>query len=163
MIRVCEKCGESSARCVRGKVAGIWVGNSSFRPKVWLCPVCAYPDPNDVLSRYRFWAQVNSSNIRARKYGVPDTLTTVEWKKRLVQSNGRCTYCGTKVDPSKVVLDHIVPLSKGGSSSASNVTPACSSCNSNKNDRLAPNGLPLGPRTSKKSKPASKRRKSTGK
>ena len=32
-------------------------------------------------------------------------------------------------------MDHVVPVSKGGSTSADNIIPACQSCNSSKNNK----------------------------
>ncbi len=43
---------------------------------------------------------------------------------------GRCAYCFKKVD--NLTLDHMIPLSKGGTGHEVNVLPACSSCNKRK-------------------------------
>lgn len=40
----------------------------------------------------------------------------------------RCVYCGRVAD----TMDHVVPVSKGGTNDAENLVPACSSCNSSK-------------------------------
>ena len=47
------------------------------------------------------------------------------------KTNGRCSYCGAKATE----IDHIVPKSKGGSNSPSNLTPACRSCNQMKSNK----------------------------
>lgn len=48
-----------------------------------------------------------------------------------------CCYCGYEFQKSKEKsLDHIVPLSKGGLHSASNVDICCVLCNSRKSDKL---------------------------
>lgn len=44
-----------------------------------------------------------------------------------------CTYCGAH---DNITIDHIVPLSRDGRHEASNLAPACFSCNSSKSDRL---------------------------
>jgi 5-methylcytosine-specific restriction endonuclease McrA len=47
-----------------------------------------------------------------------------------------CTYCGQVIPPGSRSVDHVTPRSKGGKHVASNLTPACKSCNSRKNSRL---------------------------
>ncbi|MFI5714180.1 HNH endonuclease, partial [Kribbella sp. NPDC051620] len=46
-----------------------------------------------------------------------------------------CSYCRTNPATG---LDHVEPRSKNGDLTAKNITPACTSCNSSKRDRLAP-------------------------
>ena len=48
-------------------------------------------------------------------------------------TQGRCHYCGRM---AKLTIDHVIPLSKGGDHSRSNVVPACQRCNSQKGNRL---------------------------
>jgi 5-methylcytosine-specific restriction endonuclease McrA len=44
----------------------------------------------------------------------------------------KCQYCGRLAD---LTIDHILPLSRGGSNNRDNLTTACRSCNSAKGDR----------------------------
>lgn len=44
-----------------------------------------------------------------------------------------CTYCGSTDLP--LHCDHVVPVSRGGSSEPENLTTACKPCNLSKNDR----------------------------
>lgn len=44
----------------------------------------------------------------------------------------RCQYCGAIKD---LTIDHVIPQSKGGDSSWSNMVTACISCNSKKGDK----------------------------
>jgi len=60
-------------------------------------------------------------------------LTNQEWEKILDKSRSRCFYCGEK---RPLTIDHVIPLSKGGLHTASNIVPACKSCNSSKQDKL---------------------------
>ena len=43
-----------------------------------------------------------------------------------------CTYCGAK---EYLTIDHILPLSRGGSNNKDNLTTACRSCNSRKHNK----------------------------
>src|SRR5689334_10421677 len=44
---------------------------------------------------------------------------------------GMCAYCPAEAN----TIDHVVPLSKGGLHTASNIVPACKACNSRKHNR----------------------------
>lgn len=51
-----------------------------------------------------------------------------------LEQNGLCAYCGVELN-GKFELDHIYPLSRGGSNSPSNLACACVRCNRSKNDK----------------------------
>ena len=53
------------------------------------------------------------------------------WKKK--RSSGICHYCGKKFKPSLLTMDHVIPLSRGGTSSKENIVPSCRDCNTKKN------------------------------
>lgn len=44
----------------------------------------------------------------------------------------KCVYCGS---PENLVLDHVIPKSRGGSDKPENLAAACSQCNRDKSDR----------------------------
>ena len=72
-----------------------------------------------------------SRKRRATKLSAPlNDLTTGEWKLLLDTFEHSCAYCGDS--ESKLTMDHVVPLSKGGSHTFTNIVPACKSCNSRK-------------------------------
>ena len=52
----------------------------------------------------------------------------------LVRDGRICAYCHGLANTA----DHVVPRSKGGSDGPENLVAACSSCNSEKNDRELP-------------------------
>ena len=67
---------------------------------------------------------------------------TINQKKKLkvrsrlmIELDGRCAYCGKKDIPLEV--EHIIPLSRGGTSRQSNLTLACNDCNMAKGDKTA--------------------------
>ncbi|HYF52158.1 MAG TPA: HNH endonuclease [Planctomycetota bacterium] len=47
-----------------------------------------------------------------------------------------CQYCSKKFDRSELTLDHVVPRSRGGTSTWTNIVLACIKCNMRKGDRL---------------------------
>ena len=56
-------------------------------------------------------------------------LTNAQWDMICQEHGHLCHYCRQ----SKILtMDHVVPLSKGGNHTASNIVPACRSCNSSK-------------------------------
>jgi 5-methylcytosine-specific restriction endonuclease McrA len=69
--------------------------------------------------------------------------TLTEQRQRLIDAYGlpdeqgihraRCAYCGTTSGPIEV--EHLVPLSRGGTDAHWNLTLACASCNRRKGDR----------------------------
>jgi 5-methylcytosine-specific restriction endonuclease McrA len=76
---------------------------------------------------------------RARLGNAPvNDLTPAQWREIKETFKHCCAYCGKK--SKKLTMDHITPLIKGGSHTASNIVPACKSCNSKKHT-----GPPLRP------------------
>lgn len=56
-----------------------------------------------------------------------------DWKKCCSRFGDSCAYCGAA---GKLTMDHIVPVSRGGSHGVGNIVPACPSCNSRKRNRF---------------------------
>jgi 5-methylcytosine-specific restriction endonuclease McrA len=52
------------------------------------------------------------------------------------RDKNRCQYCGKVFQQRELNLDHIIPISRGGTSCWENVVCACISCNTKKGDRL---------------------------
>lgn len=69
---------------------------------------------------------------RDRKANTKGTLTVEQWHDACRAFNFKCAYCGQE---HKLTMDHVVPVSKGGSTEATNIIPACQSCNSSKCDK----------------------------
>jgi len=63
-----------------------------------------------------------------------NTLTTEALTKAFDYFANSCAYCGKN---NNLTIDHYIPLSKGGRHSASNVIPACLSCNCSKGAKNA--------------------------
>jgi 5-methylcytosine-specific restriction endonuclease McrA len=61
------------------------------------------------------------------------TLTRAEWDAMVVALDHRCAYCD-KLMP-RLVIEHVVPLSRNGRTSADNILPACGACNVRKRNK----------------------------
>ena len=63
------------------------------------------------------------------------------WSKirhRILMRDGfTCQYCGND-DREKMTVDHVIPISKGGTDEDFNLVAACQKCNYSKNDRMTP-------------------------
>jgi hypothetical protein len=67
-------------------------------------------------------------------------VTTQEWNDICARYTGpdglvRCAYCKRSCG-AKPTVEHVVPITRGGRDKASNVVPACGSCNSSKCNKL---------------------------
>src|SRR6266568_3432226 len=72
-----------------------------------------------------------SKRRRARLLHAPvNDFTEPQWQAMKAHYGHRCVYCGRKMQ--RLTQDHILPLSKGGSHTQSNIVPACQRCNSRK-------------------------------
>lgn len=84
-----------------------------------------YPERNAEKERRRV----------ARKKKAP-VIEKIDRLAIIARDNGTCYLCGTKPTGSDLTIDHVVPLSKGGSHTADNLRVACRRCNIRKGDRL---------------------------
>lgn len=66
-----------------------------------------------------------------KRHNGESELTTEEWELAQRYFKGECAYCGSS---DKITKDHLDPLKNGGELKASNIVPACGSCNSSKRD-----------------------------
>ncbi|MCP4139989.1 MAG: HNH endonuclease [Chloroflexi bacterium] len=69
---------------------------------------------------------------RARKAGNGGSFTAQEWRDLCEKYDSKCLCCKKK---KKLTADHVVPISKGGTSNIENIQPLCKSCNSRKGNR----------------------------
>lgn len=53
-------------------------------------------------------------------------------ESRYAMFGNRCAYCNQDTDLS---IDHVIPLSRGGTNWPANIRPACKSCNSRKSNK----------------------------
>lgn len=80
-----------------------------------------------------------STRVRAERRKARLLANFVERVERAVvytRSKGRCGICGAPVRRAEFVVDHIVPLAKGGEHSYANSQAAHWSCNAKKGTRV---------------------------
>jgi hypothetical protein len=71
-------------------------------------------------------------------------MQTLTRRNVLLRDRYICQYCVRRFSPGELTLDHVVPRSKGGASSWSNLVACCSPCNRKKADKtLEESGLTL--------------------
>lgn len=75
---------------------------------------------------------VSGHKQRAIEKGFESTLDAYGWIKTLEHYKHKCVYCGKRYE----VLDHYIPVAKGGGTSAKNCVPACWKCNSQKSAKM---------------------------
>jgi|SRR5581483_9777260 len=83
---------------------------------------------NQALARRR--GQKRLDALRASE----SRLSSAEWKSIVLEFHSRCAYCGTV--SNHLTKDHMIPLSRGGDDTRSNVVPACEDCNYRKNNKM---------------------------
>lgn len=82
--------------------------------------------------RVQALARLDQGRRRARIVGAPGRATIEQVKGRKEVWGNRCWICGG----CATAIDHVIPLSRGGSNWPANLRPICTSCNSKKANRL---------------------------
>lgn len=99
----------------------------------WFTPLYT---PTAICCSIRCAKRMGRQRRRAREAGAHGTFTWSEFMRIARKFNYCCAYCGVK--PERLDPDHVVPLSRGGSNTPSNLLPTCLMCNSSKNAMTLP-------------------------
>tara|TARA_Y100001968_G_C18865140_1_gene484495 strand:- start:176 stop:481 length:306 start_codon:yes stop_codon:yes gene_type:complete len=81
-----------------------------------------------------FFVAASEEHINREKNKARELRHSQWWKNKC--ASGRCHYCLETFSPKALTMDHIVPLSRGGCTSRSNIVPCCKECNSQKQNML---------------------------
>ena len=89
--------------------------------------------------------KANTRNRRSRIRQAEGKHTAKEIREQYARQKQKCYYCHKPLRWGEHTVDHVIPISRGGSNSISNIVIACGHCNYSKNDRL-PHEWPDGGR-----------------
>jgi 5-methylcytosine-specific restriction endonuclease McrA len=76
-----------------------------------------------------------NANSRAKRWGCPGELSAEDVRLVYAECAGRCSICADTL--IRWEIDHIVPLSKGGSNTRQNIQITCCRCNRSKGTKCS--------------------------
>ncbi len=92
------------------------------------------------------WQKANPDRVkelhrerRARRTGAEGKHTMADIRAKLRSQKSKCYWCKAALildGEGKYHVDHVIPLSKGGSDGPENIACACPSCNLKKNNKM---------------------------
>jgi 5-methylcytosine-specific restriction endonuclease McrA len=82
-------------------------------------------------------------------------------RMELMAADPSCYYCGVALTGETATIDHVMPLSKGGTWADHNTVLACKACNNAKGDQV-PEGTPVFVKPEKMKRPVKIKRRWTG-
>jgi 5-methylcytosine-specific restriction endonuclease McrA len=92
-------------------------------------------DGDEWVSTVRYDIQVPRI-IRLLVYNrYPSRHVSFNRRNIFARDENRCQYCGQRFETDELSIDHVVPLSRGGSNGWSNIVCACTGCNKRKGGR----------------------------
>ena len=103
-------------------------------------------NPEKVRAANDAWAKANREAYlaikraaqhrrKARQLAAPGDHNGADVAAQYLRQGGRCYWCGDKVGKDYHV-DHVIPLSRGGSNGPENLVISCAPCNLSKHDKL---------------------------
>jgi len=81
------------------------------------------------------WSTAVPSVIMLREYMKPKSTLRFSRSNVFLRDEGKCLYCGISLESRHATLDHVHPVSKGGTTTWENCVTACGPCNVAKGDR----------------------------
>jgi len=81
---------------------------------------------------YQAYRQRRRASLRAAE----GSYTHEQIQEQYERQKGRCYYCHEKVALNAFHVDHVIPLSRGGSNDISNIVVSCATCNLSKHNKL---------------------------
>lgn len=124
-----EKKGKNGVRkeckqCVRSRNKTY---DNKEKYRVWF-------ERNAITGTVVYWnTRASKPNERTKHMGI-GVVTGKELKSLFESSNNLCAYCGDAIDHTTCEVEHINPISRGGSNTVENITFSCKVCNSFKFD-----------------------------
>ena len=76
------------------------------------------------------WQAANRLNRHRRR--ALGKINSSEWIAKVMMLGNRCQFCAKTEPEVKITIDHIIPVSKGGTNHIDNLQPLCMHCNQTK-------------------------------
>ena len=71
---------------------------------------------------------------------LPRAVKACVWR----MTYGKCWYCGANLNPfDNLVIEHVIPLTRGGVDDVRNLVPSCNYCNQSKGAKLTEEWRPI--------------------
>jgi len=125
---ICLACHDASdARSFALYRGTVWSCSRELEPEQWRILVDAYVAREDAD-----FARALGSSLQAQpenRDAIPSAVRRAVW----IRDAGRCARCGGR---ERLEYDHIIPVSKGGSSTERNIELLCEACNRSKSDEI---------------------------
>ncbi len=98
-------------------------------------------NPEKVKISKKKWLKTERGKIYKRlkeqkRRHVSGKCSIDDWQNKLELLKYECQICYKKPPEIELTIDHIVPISRGGTNNIKNLQPLCRGCNSKKSNRL---------------------------
>ncbi len=130
MQKICGKCGVEkplTTEFFNLLSTGTWRGT---------CKVCMAKNTKAHYERNPDKVKARASQYNKLKKGVGGKFSLQDIQKIRESLHDKCSYCGMPLNGGGEV-DHMLPISRGGSNDPSNLTLACRTCNRDKTNKTA--------------------------
>lgn len=102
----------------------------SWEVKRKKCPYCNEPMEKEPCKLCGYESKPIEKSIEEKpSRHISSKVKMYVWRR----DEGKCSECGSKIN---LEYDHIIPYSKGGSSTARNIQLLCEKCNRTKTDKI---------------------------
>lgn len=97
------------------------------------CKLCALRISSDWVKTNPAKAKISRANYRVRKLGAPGEFDAGDIARIRLLQRDKCAVCAKRLN-GRGHIDHIIPISRGGSNEPRNLQLTCVSCNCSKRD-----------------------------
>lgn len=96
-------------------------------PWIWVCETCIW-ESSELDADARLAKRTAARKLASLRRGMSPRLRYLI----LQRDSFRCRACGSSADEATLHVDHIIPVSAGGKSTADNLQTLCQPCNAGK-------------------------------